>query len=220
MTCKIFLFALNLSDYVICLTYKYNNFRNVWNSYENCRTEILEFGAIKRITELFVRAAEKSYEPKYAELAETCLKAMSAFVASLDPSCGIQMRGGSDAEGYKCIMKYCEEKNKLAIKCLYSLSQIAECRPSLGSSGAVERLIFLVTRNSVLSWEFLASLCLFCREAVNRARIKHGSGLEVSTIPLFKEYQNVLFFIHLKKKTTFLCILIQIFIITFKIGSF
>lgn len=95
------------------------------------------------------------------------------------------MSGDSGVKGYKCIIKYCEAKNKLALKCLYSLSQIAECRPSLGSSGTVERLISLVTRNAVLSWEILASLCLFCREAINRVRIKHGSGLEVSILHKF-----------------------------------
>ena len=168
-----------------------NNFRNIWSSYEKSRIEILESGAIKSITLLLVRTTEKSYDSRHAELSETCLKAMCAFIGSLDPRCGMQMSGDSDLEGYKCIIKYCEAKNKLALKCLYSLSQIAECRPSLGSSGAIERLITLVTRNTVLSWEILATLCLFCREAINRARIKLGSGLEVSILQKF----NVLCFL-------------------------
>lgn len=148
--------------------------------YEGCREDILEAGIIKNITGLLVIANEKAIvNTKYSELVEVCLKAMCAFLISFDPRCGEQMRGEKDLEGYKCIVDNCSTNNKMAIKCLCNLSQIAECRPILGCSGAIEILISLINEHSKLSKEILLSLCLFCREAVNRAKIRDNAGLEL-----------------------------------------
>ncbi|KZC13265.1 Armadillo repeat-containing protein 5 [Dufourea novaeangliae] len=154
--------------------------RNIWSIYEGSREEILESGIIHRITGLLIIAMEKLQTgAKYLELVETCLKAMCAFLITLDPRVGEQMRGEKDMQGYKCVVQCCDMNNKMAIKCLYNLCQIAECRPILGNSGAIESLIALIKDHSELSKETLVSLCLFCREAVNRARIRMGSGLEL-----------------------------------------
>ncbi|KOC67114.1 Armadillo repeat-containing protein 5 [Habropoda laboriosa] len=154
--------------------------RNIWRTHEGSTEEILESGIICRITGLLVSAKEKSEtNTKYLELIETCLKAACAFLATLDPRVGEQMRGEKDIQGYKCIIQCCDMNNKIAIKCLYNLCQIAECRPILGNSGAIEILIVLIKDRSELSKEILVSLCLFCREAVNRARVRMGSGLEL-----------------------------------------
>lgn len=148
--------------------------------HEGSREEIIESGVIFRITGLLVLAKEKSEtNPKYLELIETCLKAMCAFLVTVDPRVREQMRGEKDVQGYKCIVQCCDMNNKMAIKCLYNLCQVAECRPILGNFGAVESLIALVRDHSELSKETLVSLCLFCREAVNRAKIRIGSGLEL-----------------------------------------
>ncbi|KAK2581865.1 hypothetical protein KPH14_002328 [Odynerus spinipes] len=154
--------------------------RNIWNMHEGSREDILEAGIIKNITGLLVIANEKAIvNTKYRELVEVCLKAMCAFLINLDPRCGEQMQGEKDLQGYKCIVDSCSTNNKMAVKCLCNLSHIAECRPILGCSGAVEILISLISKHSKLSKEILASLCLFCREAVNRAKIRNNAGLEL-----------------------------------------
>ncbi|XP_029052676.1 armadillo repeat-containing protein 5 [Osmia bicornis bicornis] len=164
--------------------------RNIWSMHEGSREEIIESGVIFRITGLLVLAKEKSERnPKYLELIETCLKAMCAFLVTVDPRVREQMRGEKDVQGYKCIVQCCDINNKMAIKCLYNLCQVAECRPILGNFGAVESLIALVRDHSELSKETLVSLCLFCREAVNRAKIRIGSGLELM-LSLLKDPDN------------------------------
>ncbi|XP_076278500.1 BTB/POZ domain-containing protein Rnb [Lasioglossum baleicum] len=156
--------------------------RNIWSIYEGSREEILESGVIRRITGLLIIAVEKLETSTRAasELIEICLKSMCAFlVGTLDPRVAEQIRGEKDLQGYKCIVRCCGMKNKMAIKCLYNLCQITECRPILGNSGAVDSLIILIRDRSELCEETLVSLCLFCWEAVNRARIRMGSGLEL-----------------------------------------
>lgn len=130
---------------------------------------------------MFVKARTKS-ESKYVGLMKACLKAMCSFAESLDGESAVQMRGESNEEGFKNIMELCEEKNDLALKCLYNLSLIAECRPILGDCGVIQRLLLLITNNDKLSWQILWSLCLFCREAINRGRLKSATGLEVSVV--------------------------------------
>lgn len=164
--------------------------RNIWSTHEGSREEILESGVIFRIASLLVLAKEKlEMDAKYSELVETCLKAMCAFLSTLDPRVAEQIRGEKDVQGYKCVVQCCEANNKLALKCLYNLCQIAECRPILGTFGATEILIALIKDHSQLSKETLISLCLFCREAVNRARIRIGSGLELM-LSLLKDPEN------------------------------
>lgn len=165
--------------------------RNIWSSNEGSREKILKAGTIKAVTALLLRSRKKLMErendTKYAELAESCLKAMSVFVDETDPRSGEQMRGGEGVHGYRCIVEYCRANNKTAIKCLYKLCRTPDRRPDLGNCGAIECLVEAVSggspgnlssSSSSSSWESLVSLCLFCREAVNRAKIRSGSGLE------------------------------------------
>nr|XP_046481123.1 armadillo repeat-containing protein 5 isoform X1 [Neodiprion pinetum] len=148
--------------------------RNIWSSTKSSREEILEVGTFREITTIFVLTNEKKEEKSNQELIHVCLKAMLAFVQSSDPRCGSQLQ-----EGFKCIVDHSQKKNEMAIKCLYVLSQIAEYRPSLGTLGAVECIVSSITEDSKFLWELLGSLCLFCREAINRARVRSSTGLEV-----------------------------------------
>lgn len=123
-------------------------------------------------------------DAKYGKLVDACLKAMYTFLDSLDPRCGQQMHVNNNMWGYKCLMRCCNvDNNKMAVKCLYTLCQIAECRLSLGISGTVEELITLINmadaNSNLLCKELLFSLCLFCRESVNRDRIRQSDGLQV-----------------------------------------
>ncbi|CAL1688770.1 unnamed protein product [Lasius platythorax] len=178
------LLILKTSTQTYCMAVR--AMRNIWSFYVHIRETMVELQIIKLITQLFVMAEEKSYEDaKHAELVDACLKAMCAFLVTLDPRCGEQMQVDKDKQGYKCLMRCCNKgNNKMAIKCLYILCQIAECRLELGISGTVEEVIAWI--NSVenssteqLYEEILISLCLFCRESVNRNRIKNGDGLQL-----------------------------------------
>ncbi|XP_050457379.1 armadillo repeat-containing protein 5 isoform X1 [Cataglyphis hispanica] len=160
--------------------------RNIWNFYVHIRETMIELQIIKLVTQLFVKAEEKSYEnTKYTELVDACLKAMYAFLVTLDPRCGEQMQVDKDKQGYKCLMRCCNKgNNKMAIKCLYILCQIAECRLDLGISGTVEEIITLINSlesgsKEQLYKEILISLCLFCRESVNRNKVKNSDGLQL-----------------------------------------
>lgn len=135
-------------------------------------------------------AKEKSEtDHKYMELVEACLKAICAFLVTLDLRVGEQLRGEKDIQGYKIIVQCCDMNNTVAIRCLHNLCQIAECRPILGNFGAIESFIAHIRDRLELCKETLVSLCLFCREAVNRAKIRMASGLELM-LSLLKDTKN------------------------------
>lgn len=145
---------------------------------------MIELEIVKLVAQLFVMAEERSsVDPKYGKLMDACLKAMCIFLDTLDPRCGNQMHVDKDMWGYKCLMRCCARNNKMAIKCLYTLCQIAECRLCLGVSGIVKELIALIivtdTNSNFICKEILLSICLFCRESVNRDRIRLNNGLQV-----------------------------------------
>ncbi|XP_011645188.1 armadillo repeat-containing protein 5-like, partial [Pogonomyrmex barbatus] len=170
--------------------------RNIWTVYEKIRETMVELKIIELVTQLFVMAEKKSIvDIKYAELVDACLKAMCAFLVTLDPRCGKQMHVNKNMWGYKCLMRCCSAgNNKIAVKCLYTLCHIAECRLSLGISGTVEQLIELINTadnsSNLLCKEILICLCLFCQESVNRDRIRQNAGLQVIVALLNKpEYE-------------------------------
>nr|XP_012223821.1 PREDICTED: armadillo repeat-containing protein 5 [Linepithema humile] len=154
--------------------------RNIWSFYEQSREKMIEHEIMKLVAQIFVMVEKKSSgDAKYVDLIDACLKAMCAFLGTLDPRCGIQMEVEKNKQGYRCLMRCCSmNSNKMAIKCLYGLCQIAECRLLLGISGAVEELVTLINTKH-LHEEVLVSLCMFCRESVNRDRIKDCNGLQL-----------------------------------------
>ncbi|XP_012255296.2 armadillo repeat-containing protein 5 isoform X1 [Athalia rosae] len=164
--------------------------RNIWSVLESSRDEILENGTFREVTTIFVLAGEGKQEKCREVLIDVCLKAMCAFLQTSDPRCSEQLRGKTDMEGFKSIVQQCKAKNRMAIKCLYILSQIAECRPVLGTLGAIEFIVSAIAADTPFLWELLASLCLFCREAVNRVRIRTAIGLEVMLGILKQEGQR------------------------------
>lgn len=112
-----------------------------------------------------------------------------------------QLRGSKDTSGYMTLVKYCKQKNKLAIKILFSLCQLPECRPDLGNCGAVQIIINLVSNEETFSRYTLYSLCLFSREAVNRFHIRTHSGLEF-ILTLLKNPQHESYHLHLLETLT------------------
>ncbi|KAL0099280.1 hypothetical protein PUN28_020093 [Cardiocondyla obscurior] len=165
--------------------------RNIWINYKSIRDLMTKLEMIKDIAELFVLAVKNSNaDRRYNVLLDACLKAMCTFLQTLDPRCGNQMHVNKNMLGYKCLMYCCSTSNRMAAKCFYSLCQIAECRLSLGVFGAVEMIIEMIntadTNSNVLCKEILFSMCLFCRESVNRERIRQSDGLQIILLFLSK----------------------------------
>ena len=168
--------------------------KNIWSIRDDSREEILTSNTIKAITELLVlskkKLIERENDMKYVDLADACLKAMCVFIDITDLRTGEQMRSDAGLHGYRCIIEYCKINNKLAIKCLYKLSRIAERRPDLGNAGAIQYLLEAVReRQENHPWESLESLCLYSSEAINRAKIRDDSGLE-TFLALLNEVKN------------------------------
>ena len=64
---------------------------------------------------------------------------------------------------------------------LVNLSQLEQLRPGLGAAGTVELLVekFKSGRSGVEGDSLVRTLCLYCREAVNRIRMREGGGCSV-----------------------------------------
>ncbi|XP_056144481.1 armadillo repeat-containing protein 5 [Lampris incognitus] len=68
---------------------------------------------------------------------------------------------------------------ELALKTLANVCTHGCLRPLVGSLGVIEKFTNEVKRDPLRSGVFLKALCLCCKEAVNRAKVKENGGLEV-----------------------------------------
>ncbi|XP_040046478.2 armadillo repeat-containing protein 5 [Gasterosteus aculeatus] len=68
---------------------------------------------------------------------------------------------------------------ELALKTLANMCSQGCLRPFVGSLGVIQKFAEEVKRDPLKSGVFLKALCLCCKEAVNRAKVKESSGLEV-----------------------------------------
>ena len=64
---------------------------------------------------------------------------------------------------------------------LVNLSQLEQLRPGLGTAGTVELLVekWRTGRSGVAADSLVRTLCLYCRESVNRVRMREGGGCSV-----------------------------------------
>lgn len=68
---------------------------------------------------------------------------------------------------------------ELALKTLANVCSQGCLRPLVGSLGVIGRFAQEARKEPPKSGVFLKALCLCCKEAVNRAKVKEGGGLEV-----------------------------------------
>ncbi|TMS15143.1 Armadillo repeat-containing protein 5 [Larimichthys crocea] len=68
---------------------------------------------------------------------------------------------------------------ELALKTLANMCSQGCMRPLVGSLGVIQKFTEEVKRDPLKSGVFLKALCLCCKEAVNRAKVKESGGLEV-----------------------------------------
>ncbi|XP_067271776.1 armadillo repeat-containing protein 5 [Pseudorasbora parva] len=78
---------------------------------------------------------------------------------------------------------------ELALKTLANLCSQGCLRPLVGSLGVIQKFVEEVKKDPLKSGVFFKALCLCCREAVNRAKIKESGGLEV-LISFLSAHQN------------------------------
>lgn len=72
-----------------------------------------------------------------------------------------------------------EHFEELALKTLANVCSQGCLRPLVGSLGVIKKFTEEVKRDPLKSGVFLKALCLCCKEAVNRAKVKENGGLEV-----------------------------------------
>ncbi|XP_041825543.1 armadillo repeat-containing protein 5 [Melanotaenia boesemani] len=70
---------------------------------------------------------------------------------------------------------------ELALKTLANMCSQGCLRPLVGSLGVIQKFVEEVKKDPLKSGVFLKALCLCCKEAVNRAKVKDSGGLEVLT---------------------------------------
>ncbi|XP_041633824.1 armadillo repeat-containing protein 5 [Cheilinus undulatus] len=68
---------------------------------------------------------------------------------------------------------------ELALKTLANLCSQGCLRPLVGSLGVIKKFTEEVKKDQLKSGVFFKALCLCCKEAVNRAKVKENGGLEV-----------------------------------------
>ncbi|XP_038562021.1 armadillo repeat-containing protein 5 [Micropterus salmoides] len=68
---------------------------------------------------------------------------------------------------------------ELALKTLANMCSQGCLRPFVGSLGIIRKFTEEVKKDPLRSGVFLKALCLCCKEAVNRAKVKESGGLEV-----------------------------------------
>lgn len=78
---------------------------------------------------------------------------------------------------------------ELALKTLANLCSQGCLRPLVGSLGVIQKFVEEVKKDPLRSGIFFKALCLCCKEAVNRAKVKESGGLEV-LISFLAAHQN------------------------------
>lgn len=68
---------------------------------------------------------------------------------------------------------------ELALKTLANMCSQGCLRPLVGSLGVIQKFTEEVKKDPMKSGVFLKAMCLCCKEAVNRAKVKESGGLEV-----------------------------------------
>lgn len=86
---------------------------------------------------------------------------------------GLAAASGEEEEG--------RALEELALKTLANLCAQGCLRPLVGSLDVIKKFVEEVKRDALKSGVFLKALCLCCKEAVNRAKVKECGGLELLT---------------------------------------
>jgi len=124
---------------------------------------------------------------KDPETNESLLKAVCKCVAKLSHGCSA-LQAHSLLQVAENLVSHVKnaKKQDISDNCLgtlINLSQLDQFRPGLGAAGVVELLVHMFRsqpgQSSVPQSSIIRTLCLFCRESVNRVRMREGGGCGV-----------------------------------------
>ncbi|KAJ8253516.1 hypothetical protein COCON_G00201280 [Conger conger] len=120
--------------------------------------------------------------PQYPSgLRRACLRALGELTRGCSTECAREVSrcGALAALGPQALDQSARPLGEMALKTLANLCTQACLRPLVGSLGVIHRFVEEVRRSPGKSGTFFRALCLCCKEAVNRAKVKESGGLEV-----------------------------------------
>uniref|UniRef100_A0A8C1A2F6 Armadillo repeat containing 5 n=1 Tax=Cyprinus carpio carpio TaxID=630221 RepID=A0A8C1A2F6_CYPCA len=124
-------------------------------------------------------------------LQRASLRAIHELTRGCSTECAREMsRSGALTQlGVLASGEGCRPLEELALKTLANLCSQGCLRPLVGSLGVIQKFAEEVKKDPLKSGVFFKALCLCCREAVNRAKVKESGGLEV-LISFLSAHQN------------------------------
>uniref|UniRef100_W5KN15 Armadillo repeat containing 5 n=1 Tax=Astyanax mexicanus TaxID=7994 RepID=W5KN15_ASTMX len=130
--------------------------------------------------------------PEYpAGLRRASLRALHELTRGCGTECAREM-SGSGAMAQLGLLASGEGEaslEELALKTLANLCSQGCLRPLVGSLGVIPKFAEEVKKDPLRSGIFFKALCLCCKEAVNRVKVKESGGLEV-LINFLSAHQN------------------------------
>lgn len=122
--------------------------------------------------------------PEYpAGLRRACLRALHELTRGCSMECAreVAVSGVLSQLGLLASGGAGSALEELALKTLANLCSQGCLRPLVGSLGVIPRFAAEARRDPLKSGTSFRALCLCCKEAVNRAKVKECGGLEVLT---------------------------------------
>ncbi|XP_061702185.1 armadillo repeat-containing protein 5 [Syngnathoides biaculeatus] len=133
------------------------------------------------LTQCTLSALAPLIAPDYPQgLRRAALRTIHELTRGCGPECAREVsRSGVLAQlGVMASGEAGKPFEELALKTLANLCSQGCLRPLVGSLGVIPRFTAEVKKDALKSGVFLKALCLCCKEAVNRAKVKESGGLE------------------------------------------
>ncbi|KAL7295853.1 hypothetical protein TKK_0010898 [Trichogramma kaykai] len=171
--------------------------RNILTSYNESRSRSSIHNIIAAMKSIFLAASKKLNETKYVALNDTCMKTMLIFATLVkdDHECAKHLIQDDDNDILKTILLLYEQNDEIAIKCIYHLSKIPECRLELGVCNVIKVIVTTINNTNAshhLLSKIVSTLCYFCRDGTHRYKIRCESGVHIMmNILKNKEHQRL-----------------------------
>lgn len=147
------------------------------------RIPMLELNVVRKVALLLTKPSVKK---EHKELLKAVIKALTVFTHCCSEQCAVQIH--ADNSVLQSLISCCTdiETKSCVILCICNLCHIGSSRPILGTAGIVEIIIKELSTVdlhqddlSESQTALISSLCLLCRESVNRAKIRYSGGLPI-----------------------------------------
>ncbi|XP_040564552.1 uncharacterized protein [Lepeophtheirus salmonis] len=121
-------------------------------------------------------------DTKDKELLRAVTRCLAHFTHGGDLSTATQVQSDS-GRGFRRLAELVRSKDpkisESALSCLINLSHVESVRPNLGNAGTISVLVDRIpeSKNTTVFYQGVIALCLFCRESVNRRKLRDSGGL-------------------------------------------